>query len=107
MSTYAGPVLQVGVVTVLPRDFENGSLATGTITGTAKVQIAANTVVPIRCQVVLFRDHDHQPVRSMITDAANGVFSFSGIDKHLTYTAIAFHPTLAYRAVLADGVYPT
>jgi hypothetical protein len=106
MATYAGPVATVGPI-VLSKDYINGVFETGTISGTVKTQTAPLTLVPTYCNVVLFRDHDHQPIQELWTDAVTGAYSFSGMDKHLSYTVIAFHPTLAYRAVLADGVFPT
>lgn len=106
MATYTGAVALVKLET-LPRDYENGFYETGTIAGTVKTQIAPLSLVPTYCKVVMFRDHDHQPIYEMWTDPVTGAYSFSGMDKHLSYTVIAFHPTLAYRAVLADGVFPT
>ncbi len=106
MATYAGAVGTVGPI-VLPKDYVNGAFETGTISGTVKTQTAPLTLVPTFCKVVMFRDHDHQPIYEKWTDPVTGAYSFSGMDKHLSYTVIAFHPTLAYRAVLADGVFPT
>lgn len=106
MANYAGVVSTVQLIT-LPKDYANGAYETGTISGTVKTRTAPAVTVPTRCQVVLFRDHDHMPLREVLSDAGTGAYSFSGIDKDQSYTVIAFHPTLAYRAVLADGVFPT
>jgi hypothetical protein len=107
MSTYAGAVALFGSAMVLAKDYENGANETGTIAGTTKFRVSSTVTVPIACRVIVFRDVDHQPVRDTLSDAVTGAWSVTGIDKHLTYTALALHPTTAARAVVADGVYPT
>lgn len=106
MATFAGVVMEVPVL-ILPRDYQDGGAVAGTVAGTVETQTAPATFVPTFAHVVLFRDHDHQPIRDMWSDRVTGAWSFGGIDKSTSYTAIAFHPTLAYRGVLADGVFPT
>jgi hypothetical protein len=106
MSIYAGAVFMAEGFMLAARDYENGSLEVGSITGTIKFRVSAQVSVPIRCRVVVLRDFDHQPVRETMSDATTGAWSVSGIDKHLAYSAIAYHPTTAARAVIADGVYP-
>lgn len=88
------------------KDYINGSFETGAITGTVKAQAVSGAPTPIYCRVVLIRDSDFVAVRSMFTDRATGAYSFSEIDKHLTYTVIAVHPTTSFRAVIADHLTP-
>jgi len=109
MTTYSGDVLGWQTPTALGRDFESTSqiYAVGSIAGTTKVQTAPLTQVPIRCMVYLVREQDHIPVRKVASDPITGAYSFADVPKHWTYTVLAGHPTLSYRAVLADGVFPT
>lgn len=105
MATYSGTVM--GLFSQrLPKDYVNGSFGAGTIADTVKTQTDATHQVGTYCKVVLIRDSDLVAVRQVMADPVTGAYSFTDIDKHLTYTVLAYHPTQAYRAVVADGLYP-
>lgn len=106
MSIYAGQVSRAAPRT-LARDYINGNYDPGTISGTVKTQINSTTQVPTRCRVVLLRDTDLVAVRSVISDAVTGAYTFTQIDKHVSYTVMAYHLDSAFRAVIANGLYPT
>ena len=104
MAIYAGLVGSTSLA-VLVRDYVDGGSVAGSITGTTRVKVSASVSEPIACKVTLLRDNDKRPVRQGWSSAA-GNWSFAGIDKSTTYTALGEHPTLAYRAIVADGVTP-
>jgi hypothetical protein len=105
MATYAGAVWHLAPMTQV-KDYINGAVDPGVVIGTVKTQVNATTQVPTRCRVVLIRDMDLVAVRSMISDAVTGAYTFSEIDRHVSYTVLAYHLTSEFRAVVANGLYP-
>lgn len=89
------------------KDYVNGAIDPGIISGTVKTQTDATHQVGTYCKVVLIRDSDLVAVRSMMADPVTGAYLFRNIDKGVSYTVIAYHPTGSFRAVISDGLYPT
>lgn len=107
MSTYAGAVMVLQPPIFQDRDYENGFNDPGTISDVVTTQTGPTTEVPTYALVVLYRDTDFVAVRKTMSDPETGAYTFRNIDKGVTYTPVAYHPTKAYRAVLADGIVPT
>ncbi|MDH6185294.1 hypothetical protein H4V98_002678 [Polaromonas sp. CG_23.6] len=106
MATNAASMYAIPPLSNSLKDYVNGALVTGSITGTVKTKAVSGEPPPTYCRVVLLRDIDLVAVRSMWTDPVTGAYQFSEIDKHLTYTVIAIHPTTSFRAVIADHLTP-
>jgi len=95
-----GPILTPRpIVTAKDYSTEGGR---GLITGTVKT----TPNLPIYCRVRLIRDIDGKVIRETWTDPATGAYRFDYFDEHFLYSVIGYHPSGAFRAVIADGQVP-
>lgn len=77
----------------------------GTISATVKKD-ADPIDLPLRRRVRLMREVDGRVIRETWSDAATGVYTFTGIDPAQRYTVIAYDHERNYRAVVADNLAP-
>lgn len=76
----------------------------GIITGTVKEKTTpVNT--PLHRRVQLIDQRKSIPLQEVWSDAATGIYSFTGLDVTIPYTVIAFDYNNLYRAVIADNLY--
>lgn len=86
------------------RDMQYGG--DGTITGTVKVAGTPSNV-PVSRKVRLIRDVDAICIREVWSDPVSGVYTFTDIDRTVSYTVLSYDYTESFRAVVADRVVPT
>lgn len=75
------------------------------VTGTVKRKGTPSNI-PTRARVRLYRDRDGLFVAETWSDATTGAYAFDYIASGYTYSAVAYDPTLAYRAVVGDRLTP-
>lgn len=76
----------------------------GRIVGTVTIKGTPN--VPVRRRVRLIREIDGVCVGEQWSDPVTGAYSFSGYDRTITYTVLAYDGPRVFKATVADGVIP-
>ena len=85
--------------------YRNQFPGSGTIVGTVKEKGTPDKA--IQRYVVLIDEKTGIQLAATLSDAATGAYSFSGLDKYRTYSALSYDYAGVYRAVIADNLVPS
>ena len=84
-------------------DLYNGGV--GRVRGTVKDK-ALPINIPVFCRVDLIDEQSRVVIREQWTNPVTGAYDFKGIKMGVPYTTLAYDPTGAERAVVANGQIP-